>query len=104
MIRLLLFVRLVVVELPVIVQTVPCVRFTVLLPEFVEITPRRVDACALNVVVPLVVSSVLLFAIAVVLARLMLAVVPPSTEKEAALAEIVPLMYCSVLGGPPLLN
>src|ERR1700743_796222 len=100
MIWLASLVTLVAFELPVIVQTVPCVRFTVLvLAASVVITPRRVDACALNKVSPAEVGSsrVLLFATAVVLVR-PISAAEPCTEKEALLAVIVPLLYCNVLG------
>jgi len=79
MISLLSLAKLVAFEFPVMVHTVPCVRFTVLaLPPWVEITPRKVEPCALNsVVLPDVVSSsVLLLVTAIVLLRLMLAVAP----------------------------
>ena len=48
-------------------------------------------------------SKVLLFAVAMALLRLMLAVAP-CTKKEASLAIIVALLYCNVLAAPPLLK
>src|SRR5262245_47759602 len=105
MISLLSLVTVVAVELPVIVQTVFCSSVTALVLFTVEITPLRVDPSASNVVLPppVVLSRVLLFAVAVVLVRPILAM-EPCTENEASLAMIVPLLYASVLAAPPLLN
>ena len=91
MIWLASFVTDVAFELPVIVQTVPCVSDNALvLPAGVVTTPCRIELRALYVVFPPlpVCSNVLLLATAVVLVKSIFAIAP-WTENEAPLAWIV---------------